>query len=120
MAELGFPSGARLMPAPKFATQGALACAQQMETILNAMPRSRWTNSALDNRRPEDPAWVEGTRLLQRLILTEGGSFKDDWQGARVRLHGFTASSTGGLLAACRNWITQVRAKSVPPEGALT
>jgi hypothetical protein len=85
-------------------SSGALAVAAQMETLLNTgFPRIRW----------DDPkAWEAGLANLQKLILSEGGSFKDDWQGARVRLWGFTASSTQGLTMAARNWITQVREKA--------
>ena len=45
-------------------------------------------------------------------ITGEGGTFRDKWDGARVRLHGFTASSTIGLAGAVQNWRTQVTLKA--------
>jgi hypothetical protein len=88
---------------PAVPSQGALACAARIEALLKGMPPSKWQDRA---------AWEARLRELQVLILNEGGSFKDDWQGARVRLWGFTASSTSGLTGAAQNWITQVRAKA--------
>ncbi len=90
------------MPGPKYPPQGALGCADRIEALLNGFPKSRWDSKT---------EWETRLRELQVLILSEGGSFKDDWQGARVHLWGFRASSTSGLVAACRNWVTQVRAK---------
>lgn len=81
----------------------ALACADRIEAMLKSFPRIKHDDPAL---------WATRLRELQVLILNEGGSFKDDWQGGQVRLHGFKATSTVGLPAACRNWITQVTLKS--------
>ena len=84
-------------------TNGALACAGRIEAILKSFPRIKHDDPTL---------WAARLSELQVLILNEGGSYKDDWQGAQVRLWGFKATSTMGLTGACRNWITQVTLKS--------
>lgn len=97
--------------AAKLPSEGALGCAARIEALLNGFPASRWKSKT---------EWDARLRELQVLILNEGGSFKEDGLGARVQLWGFRASSTIGLTGAARNWITQVRAKAQPSEGALT
>lgn len=88
--------------AVKVTTNGALGCAARIEALLKSFPSNRWDSK---------DAWETRLRELQVLILNEGGSYKNDWQGAQVRLWGFKATSTEGLTGAARNWITQVRAK---------
>jgi hypothetical protein len=61
---------------------------------------------------PDRAAYQVALARLQTKILHEGGSFTADGLGARVRLHGFTATSTTGLAGACHNWITQVTDKA--------
>lgn len=84
-------------------TAPALATAARIEALLKSFPSNRWTDK---------DAWETRLRELQVLILNEGGSWKNDWQGGRVSLLGYKATSTEGLTGAARNWITQVRAKS--------
>lgn len=84
-------------------TAAALACAARIDAMLKSFPRIKHDDPAL---------WATRLRELQVLILQEGGSFKDDWQGGQVRMHGFKATATTGLPFACRNWITQVRQKA--------
>ena len=83
--------------------EGALGCAEKIEKVLALFPASRWTDK-------ED--WEARKADLQRLILDEGGSFRDDWNGATIRLWGCKATSTMGLTGAARNWIAQVRTKA--------
>jgi hypothetical protein len=89
---------------------GPMATAARIEALLNGFPASKWDSKA---------QWEARMRELQVLILNEGGAFKDDWQGARLQLQGYRATCTHGLAGACRNWITQVRAKAQPAEVAL-
>ncbi len=84
-------------------TEGPRACMAKIEALLQRYPSNPWTENK--------SAWDACRKELQRLILTEGGSFKDDWQGTQIRLWGFKATSTTGLEGAARNWIAQVRAK---------
>lgn len=83
--------------------EGACGCIAKLEAQLQLYPRSPW----LEN----EAAWNACRRDLQKLILTEGGSYRFDGMGAQVRLWGFKATSTMGLEGAARNWIAQVREK---------
>ncbi|MES2667427.1 MAG: hypothetical protein V4712_15115 [Pseudomonadota bacterium] len=51
-------------------------------------------------------------RRLMDVILSAGGHARNDWNGAAIRLHGFRATSTAGVAAACQNWIAQVTLKA--------
>ena len=84
-------------------SQGALAVADRMDALLTTFPRVRWDDRASFEARKTD---------LIKLILGEGGSYRDDWNGARVNLWGYAATSTSGLTGAARNWILQVRTKA--------
>jgi hypothetical protein len=84
-------------------TNGPAACADKIEALLQRYPVNPWTENKAK--------WDACRKDLQVLILTEGGAFKDDWQGAQIRLWGYKATSTTGLEGAARNWIAQVRAK---------
>lgn len=88
--------------------EGPRACAAKIEALLQRYPSNPWTENK--------PAWDACRKELQRLILTEGGAFKDDWQGAQIRLWRFKSTSTTGIEGAARNWIAQVRSK-LPAEG---
>ena len=83
--------------------QGARGCIAKLEAQLKLYPRNPW----LEN----EAAWQACRRDLQKLILTEGGSYKHDGLGAQIRLWGYKATSTMGLEGAVRNWIAQVREK---------
>lgn len=89
------------MAAPN--TEGPRACIAKIEALLKRYPRNPWTENK--------SAWDACRKDLQKLILTEGGSYKDDGQGSQIRLWGFKATSTMGLEAAAQNWIVQVRTK---------
>lgn len=91
------------MPVRVDTAEGARGCIAKIEAQLQLYPRSPW----LEN----EAAWNACRRDLQKLILTEGGSYKSDGMGSQVRLWGFKATSTMGLEAAARNWIVQVREK---------
>lgn len=58
------------------------------------------------------PARDAAIKAVVDLIHSKGGRVKQDWQGAAVSLYGLRATSTSGVLAACRNWMTQVTLKS--------
>lgn len=80
-----------------------LTKANLLTTLLKDTPSSRDDRAAYD-------AFV--TRIKAQ-IVSWGGAFRDDWNGARLSLGGFRATATSGFLAACHNWIAQVRAKAV-------
>lgn len=83
--------------------EGALACAAKIEAALKAFPASKWESRA---------DWEAAKASLEDLILNEGGSTKEDWQGGVIRLWGCKATSTMGLTGAARNWVNQVRTKT--------
>jgi hypothetical protein len=97
------------MPA-KVPSKAALRCTDWLREILRELPHP-WTDRA---------AYQAALATLQTKILHEGGSFTADSLGARVRLHGFKATSTMGLAAACHNWITQVTLKAATASMAGT
>lgn len=83
-------------------TKAALDCANRFSHLLANLP------SAYPDRAGYD-------QCLQRVksqIVAEGGRFRDEWNGARVSMHGFAASSTTGLAGAVQNWRTQVTLKA--------
>lgn len=82
-----------------------LAAAQRLDDVL-ALPFPP---------RHIDPVGHDGAMARLRVtILGDGGTFTDAWNGTRIRHHGFSATSTSGLVKATRNWITQVRGKATP------
>ncbi|MFN6055924.1 MAG: hypothetical protein ACK47C_07810 [Paracoccaceae bacterium] len=84
-------------------TKGARGCIAKIEAQLQLYPRNPWNENKAQ--------WDTCHRDLQKLILTEGGSYKSDGMGSQVRLWGYKATSTTGLEGAARNWIVQVREK---------
>lgn len=89
----------------KVPSPAALAAWRKIKAALDSFPETR--RSLEDNE-----AWVLAEARLKDVILTEGGKVQDRWDGARVRVHGFSASSTMGLRPACQNWLTEVTLKS--------
>ena len=69
------------------------------------------TLPALDTEAPDFAGQVAAhhaaIKLLGRRLPIELPGFRIDARlsGMRVTLHGLTATSTGGLPSACRNWI---------------
>ena len=73
--------------------------------------------SALDNAEraagtyAEDPSGfhqrhrTQMEALAKRLTAQFGARCNDRWDGARVRLHGITSTSTTGIAGALRNWL---------------
>lgn len=51
-------------------------------------------------------------KKLADAVQAEGGVICDDPMACKVRIGGFSASSTTGLIGAVRNWITSVRKKA--------
>lgn len=81
------------------------ALIKKVEAALAAFPASPYEGGL----RKSD-AWTAAVTALQKLILIEGGSYRDDWQGAFVRLWGLKSTSTTGLHGAAKNWLAQARA----------
>lgn len=50
---------------------------------------------------------------LRDLIKGNGGKIREGWDDTRIRVCGLRASSTSGLVNACKNWIRQLTLKSM-------
>ena len=61
------------------------------------------------HRRHRNEMWL----LAQRIETQHDGRLRDQWNGARVRIAGVTASSTSGLAGALRNWVSAARKKAL-------
>ena len=86
----------------KAPSDAARAYSTRLARLLDALP------SYLDDK----PAYIAAIACIKLAIAEQGGAVRDDWNGARVRLHGISATSTTGVAGACRNWITQVTLKA--------
>lgn len=60
----------------------------------------------------DKPAREKALADLRLLIGENGGGARERYDGTDIRLFGIRASSTSGLTAACRNWISQLTIKS--------
>lgn len=87
----------------KVPTPAALDCCARLGQLLSNLP----------SPYPDRPAYDRALEPVMALIGQEGGSFSSNWNGTKLRLHGFSASSTSGLAEACRNWRTQVTLKAM-------
>lgn len=88
--------------ATKVPGKDALDLTTMLAELLKSLP------SAHDNRQGH----IEVVRVIKHTITSNGGTFTDSCNGARLRAHGFAASSTEGFVAAVRNWIAQVTLKA--------
>jgi hypothetical protein len=76
---------------------------------------------ALPGFQDDRPGYDAGIARIKAAIVEAGGAVRNDWNGARVRVHGFSATSTTGVAGACRNWMTQVTLKAAEATmGSLT
>ncbi len=78
-----------------------LQLASELEAIIDRTP----------GRYRDVERYREGMRALTQRIEAEGGKHDACGALANIRLCGLRATSTMGLMAATRNWISQVRAK---------
>lgn len=86
----------------KVPSRAAIDCAERLRGILSVMPSAY----------PDRAAYDRAVLGLAAVITTDGGSYSEKWDGARVSLHGLSATSTSGLAAAARNWCAQVTLKA--------
>jgi hypothetical protein len=89
------------MPA-RVPTAEVLTTCDQLEVLLRALPPPY----------PDRQEYFAALHTVQAFIWEKAGQVGAGGDGSSVRLHGFRATGSAGLAAACRNWITQVRAKA--------
>ncbi len=95
----------------KAPSMAALAFHARLAAMVNDLPGFQ------DDRT----GYAAGIARIKLAIVEAGGAVRDDWNGARVRVHGFSATSTMGVAMACRNWMTQVTIKAAAAGmGSLT
>lgn len=80
----------------------ARALANALAVAMKDMPYPSTDRAAYDARVSQ----------LRDMIEAKKGRVQDNWNGARIRVHGISTSSTMGLAGACHNYITQVTLKS--------
>jgi hypothetical protein len=80
----------------------ALAFHAQLHGMIRALP----------SFTTDRPGFDAGISRIKLAIVEAGGAVRDDWNGARIRVHGFSASSTTGVAGACTNWLQQVTLKA--------
>jgi hypothetical protein len=83
-------------------SKAALDCCTRLGHLMASVP----------SPYPDRAVYDQALQTVKAQITGEGGTFRDNWNGARVSLHGFTASSTTGLPGALQNWRTQVTLKA--------
>lgn len=84
------------------ATDPLAATIAALEARLDDMPRLHAAASFAEWDRARD-------ELAQAIRCTSGGRVTSRPDLARVTLHGITASSTAGVVAATRTWIAAAR-----------
>jgi len=92
------------MSAPVSKCQQALALADELEELTALIPP----------RYQDAGSYERGLAAVIRHVQAAGGRLDDVGTGSAIRLCGYRATSEMGPLAACSNWIRQVRAKCAP------